>query len=250
MSSLQAGNYRAFALSQLIDVTRLREEFRQRGVVSIDGLVHAEQAVALANELMARDDWLEIFNAGGQAYEMPETAYRALDDTQRERLATLITAAARDGLQYRYRSIRASEQPSERASRGLLLDKFVDFINSAEVRTLLREITGLAGVDFADGQGTDYRAGDFLTSHDDDVEGKNRLAAYVFGLTADWRADWGGLLLLERESTVDGFLPAFNVLRVFRVPQRHHVSMVVPWAEGRRLSVTGWLRSNGGHKAS
>lgn len=34
----------------------------------------------------------------------------------------------------------------------------------------------------------------FVTEHDDDVAGKQRLAAYVFGFTPQWRPDWGGVL--------------------------------------------------------
>jgi Rps23 Pro-64 3,4-dihydroxylase Tpa1-like proline 4-hydroxylase len=42
---------------------------------------------------------------------------------------------------------------------------------------------------------------------------------------------------------VSGFIPDFNVLRLFSVPQTHHVSYVAPWAAERRLSITGWLRT-------
>ena len=119
-------------------------------------------------------------------------------------------------------------------------------MSSGTILGLLHEITGLGGMAFADAQATDFGAGDFLTTHDDGIEGKNRFAAYVFGLTRRWQADWGGLLLLEDGDRVSGFVPDFNVLRIFAVPRPHHVSCVSPWVEQRRVSITGWLRGFAG----
>ncbi len=232
------------------DVSALRSAFAGRGSVSIPCLLPQQAANALAGELRGSSDWLEILRAGNQAYEMPTAALDELNAERRNTLTAMIHSAARESFQHRYRAIRVSEDAEERAARGTLLDGFVDLLNKSSVMDLLRDITGLAGIGFADGQATDYRAGDFLTTHDDAVEGKNRLAAYVFGLTETWQADWGGLLLLERGLTVDGFVPAFNELRIFRVPQTHHVSIVAPWVERRRLSITGWLRSSGDHTGS
>jgi SM-20-related protein len=110
---------------------------------------------------------------------------------------------------------------------------------------LLRAITGFGGLAFTDGQATAYGTGDFLTGHDDDVAGKNRVAAYVYGLTPHWRVEYGGVLLFhgEADRTVEGLAPRFNTLDLFAVPQRHSVSMVTPSAPHRRYAVTGWLRA-------
>jgi Rps23 Pro-64 3,4-dihydroxylase Tpa1-like proline 4-hydroxylase len=39
-----------------------------------------------------------------------------------------------------------------------------------------------------------------------------------------------------------GLSPRFNALHLFKVPQRHSVSLVAPFAGAPRLSITGWLR--------
>jgi Rps23 Pro-64 3,4-dihydroxylase Tpa1-like proline 4-hydroxylase len=118
-------------------------------------------------------------------------------------------------------------------------------MQSAELLDFLRDVTGHGDLAFTDGQATAYGTGDFLTGHDDDVAGKGRLAAYVFGLTPYWRLEYGGLLLFhgEHDRTVTGNVPRFNVLDLFRVPQQHSVSIVTPAAPHRRFAVTGWLRS-------
>jgi SM-20-related protein len=64
-------------------------------------------------------------------------------------------------------------------------------------------------------------------------------------LTHQWRADWGGILnFLDADGHVaEGYVPAFNALNLFRVPQRHNVSYVAPFAMNGRYSITGWLRA-------
>ena len=128
-----------------------------------------------------------------------------------------------------------------------LLSEFSRLMQSKPMLDLLRAITGHAGVAFTDGHATAYGPGDFLTGHDDDVAGKNRLAAYVYGLTPHWRLEWGGLLLFHghMDRTAAGLVPRFNTLDLFAVPQQHSVSQVTASASHRRFAVTGWLRGTG-----
>lgn len=233
----------SLSLSPRPDLDHLKSEFLSRGAVSIRDFLKLSDARALASELASGNDWVEIFRAGEKVYEMPHRHFLDLPQTEQHKLREMVENAARSGLQYRYRSIRVEECPAARGRRGLVLDRFADLLNAPSTIAMLRAIVGHDAIGFADAQATDYRAGDFLTTHDDAVEGKNRQAAYVFGLTERWQADWGGLLLFEDGDRVEGFVPDFNVLRIFKVPRRHHVSYVAPWVEARRLSVTGWLRA-------
>jgi Rps23 Pro-64 3,4-dihydroxylase Tpa1-like proline 4-hydroxylase len=233
-----------FAEQERSDTAVLHSRYAADRSVSIPGFLTAVYADALTAELEASEEWLEIFRAGDKVYEMPQAAYAALDEGQKNALRVKIEDAARDALQYRYRAVRVSEDEGERARRGLLVDLFADLMNSPAMLQFLRSVTGRDDIVFADAQATDYRGGDFLTTHDDAIEGKDRVAAYVFSLTRRWQADWGGLLMFEDGERVSGFIPDFNALRLFSVPSKHHVSLVVPWAGERRLSITGWLRSS------
>ncbi|WP_426039530.1 2OG-Fe(II) oxygenase family protein [Brevundimonas sp. DC300-4] len=91
---------------------------------------------------------------------------------------------------------------------------------------------------------TRFRKGHFLTEHDDTAEGKNRLYAYVLGLTPGWRIDWGGLLAFhDAEGNVgEAFTPRFNTLNLLKVPAPHSVTQVALSAGADRVSITGWLR--------
>ncbi len=77
------------------------------------------------------------------------------------------------------------------------------------------------------------------------MAGKQRRAAYVLSLTPEWRAEWGGVLeFLDADGHIaEGYVPCFNALNVFLVPQLHHVSCVAAFAAAPRLSLTGWLRA-------
>jgi SM-20-related protein len=229
-------------LARRNDVSLLRREMAERASVSIHGFLAAVDAERVWNELETTENWLEIFRAGELVYEMPRSSFEELDSDRRVRLDRMVLDAAKHSLQYRYRAVRLSEDPEERAQRGSLADRFADLLNSSAALDLFRAVTGNEVIAFADAQATDFRAGDFLTAHDDNAEGKNRLFAYVYSLTRNWQADWGGLLMFEHEDRVHGYIPDFNVLRLFAVPSKHHVSYVAPWVEARRLSITGWLR--------
>ena len=118
-------------------------------------------------------------------------------------------------------------------------------INAPPFLDAMRAVLDAPDIRFADGQLTRYRAGHFLTTHDDGIEGKNRVAAFVLTLSEGWQDDWGGVLEF---STRDGhdlarFVPRGNTLSLFKVPQPHEVTPVAPQVNAHRISVTGWLRT-------
>jgi Rps23 Pro-64 3,4-dihydroxylase Tpa1-like proline 4-hydroxylase len=123
--------------------------------------------------------------------------------------------------------------------------KTMAFLNGPEFLDFARAVTGIAAIDFVDAQATLYRAGHFLTAHDDDVPGAKRLAAYVMSFTSAWRPEWGGLLeFINDNSQIEaGYMPDFNTLKIFQVPMTHYVSIIAPYAEVGRYSITGWLRA-------
>lgn len=219
-----------------------QEEFRTSGRLRVAEFLVSPDAERLHAELAASEAWRLVLNGGAQTFEIDRAGQAALDSAQRAKIDAAVIDAARHGFQYRYESIRVADDPAQRGSSAL--DRFADFLNSAEAIGWFREVTGIADIDHADAQATCYGPGHFLTEHDDDVAGKHRRAAYVLSLTPTWRIDWGGLLLFhDAEEAVRGFAPGFNALTLFAVPQRHSVSAVAPSAGAPRYSVTGWLRS-------
>jgi Rps23 Pro-64 3,4-dihydroxylase Tpa1-like proline 4-hydroxylase len=234
-----------FALNPRLDPEALHRRFVRSGRVEIADFLAPGVAEALRAHLLSRADWVLVLNAGAKVFEIPRRQFLAMEAEQLRKLDALVAAEARQGFQYRYEAIRVPDEAEERLGAPDLLTRFVGFLSSAPVLDLLRAVTGFSEIGFADGQATSYSPGHFLTRHDDAVEGKNRKAAYVLGLTENWQAEYGGLLMFHRGdgNIEEAFTPAMGALRVFAVPVSHSVSYVAPFAPEPRLSITGWLRS-------
>lgn len=234
-----------FQLNPRLDRDALRQVFARERRVHISEFLAGDAAAALLDALKRREDWRQIVNSGDKVFDLDRTTRAEMSVEQREALDQAVFAGARAGFQHRYEAIRVPDSEEERRGSDDLLTSFARWLSGGEARDFLRDVTLLPAVDFADAQATAYAPGDFLTAHDDDVAGKKRLAAYVFGLSPQWRIEWGGLLLFHgADGHVDhGFAPRFNSLNIFAVPQVHSVSMVTRAAPSRRYSITGWLRS-------
>jgi Rps23 Pro-64 3,4-dihydroxylase Tpa1-like proline 4-hydroxylase len=155
-----------------------------------------------------------------------------------------IAARARQGFQYRYRCYPMLDAYLERRDPGLLLHQLFEFINSPVMLDFIRAITGMKQIVRADAQATLFAPGDFLTLHNDFDAAKGRLVAYVMGFTRNWRTDYGGMLQFmdDKHNVEQGFLPHYNSLMLFTVPQLHAVTYVPGFAPVGRYSVTGWFQ--------
>lgn len=234
----------SFRVNPSLDVDALAARYASVGHVVIDGLIEEEAADALHQYLRSRDDWRRVILSGERVIEVDRDGWAGIAPEKRMELENAIYAAARHAFQFRYEAIRVPDALEDRARAVNPLTEFANFMSSDRVVSLLRVVTGQDDLAFCDAQGTAYAPGDFLTGHDDEVPGKNRRAAYVFGLSANWRPEWGGLLLFHRrDGLVDGVVPSFNRLTLFKVPQTHSVSEVTRSAPKRRYSVTGWARA-------
>jgi Rps23 Pro-64 3,4-dihydroxylase Tpa1-like proline 4-hydroxylase len=229
------------------DVAALARIYAARGWLQIPNFLAGDAAAALHNQLRARSDWRQVLNTASGGYvELDAATRQAMSATQRQALDDAVYAQARVGFQYRYETIRVPDSAQERSASDDPLFAFAKWMSEGAARDFLRTVTGAADIAFADAQATAFSPGDFLTGHDDAVPGKERRAAYVFGITPVWRTEWGGLLLFHGSDghVEHGLTPAFNTLNLFAVPQMHSVSEVTRAAAYRRYSVTGWLRAS------
>ncbi len=235
-----------YSLNPELDLPKLAEEYRANGRVRIHRVLEYDGVAELYHHLNEREDWWHLINMPDGIIELDRATRAAMTDEEKAELEAKVQEGARTGFQYRYEGLRVPEDEVELAAAGPdPLSAFAELMSSEPMLALLRTVTGATELAFTDGQATAYGPGDFLTGHDDDVAGKNRLAAYVFGMTPKWRPEYGGLLLFhsDDDSCVSGQVPRFNTLDLFAVPQRHSVSMVTAAAPHRRFAVTGWLRS-------
>ena len=233
-----------FQLNPDLDLPALAREYKAAGRVRIYGLLVEEAVDELYDFLHENKGWWQLINSPNGIIELDRQKRAEMTADELNELDREVHANARFGFQYRYEGLRVPDDPEDLEKDEDPLAAFARLMSSGPMIDFLRTVTGSAEVAFTDGQATAYGPGDFLTGHDDDVPGKDRIAAYVFGITPGWRPEWGGLLLFhgDKDATVSGNVPRYNTLDLFAVPQRHSVSLVTPAAPARRYAVTGWLR--------
>lgn len=233
------------ALDASMDPAVIRRVFQHSGRVHIPGILESSCAERLFRCLAQETPWqLSVCDEQGPR-DIPVGSFEDLDASEREALASSIDRAAASGFAYRFSNFRIDGRENDPTVRTLYLFAFLRFLNSPTFLDFARAATGADDVTFADAQATLYRPRDFLTTHDDAVQGKHRRIAYVFNFTPTWRVEWGGLLAFPDQygHLHEAFAPAFNALNLMRVPMPHTVTQVATFARGPRYSITGWLRA-------
>lgn len=235
----------ALTIRASLDLEPLNAVFRTTGQVHVADFLETGAARRLLQALTGEVPWQLAFNDGAATYDLHKAHLEALEDMRKRLLSDHIMTRAQYDFQYLYNNYPITDYCQKGLAPHLYINRVQAFVNSPEFLDTVRKITGFDDIAFADAQATLYRRGHFLTRHDDDVKGKNRRAAYVISMTPKWRVEWGGILQFVGDDghVSGGVVPRFNALNIFRVPQHHLVSVVSPFADGGRYSITGWLRT-------
>jgi SM-20-related protein len=233
-----------FALTPRSDLDQLKARLKTTGRVHVTQVFAADTANALYDDLLAHTGWRLAVNNDTVVYELKQAQIAALKPADFEEFARGIEQSARSRFQYVYDMFRVSLDHEGKTASPLLKQLFM-FMNGPVFLQLMRDLTGDPGIRQLNMKASRYRAGHFLTGHNDGhVE--SRLYAYVLNFTPSWRTEWGGLLVFHDEDghIIEGFSPAFNAINVFKVPMVHSVTMVTPSATKARYSLTGWMLSD------
>jgi Rps23 Pro-64 3,4-dihydroxylase Tpa1-like proline 4-hydroxylase len=238
----------ALALNPRLDAAKLRPFFERFGRVHLPDVLSPADARRLAAAL-AGAPWARTFLVDGKGYDVALDDYAKTPEAVRREVEAAIARGGRDGFQFDFDTWRISdhlEAGRRQGGRVAELEAAYDLVNSPAFLDFVRRLTGDDRVAYCDAQASRYRAGQFLTAHDDELPGKDRLYAYVLNLTPNWRIEWGGLLLFHDADghVAEAYAPKFNALNIFRVPAWHSVSQVASYVEAHRLSITGWIRGS------
>ncbi|MFL6830760.1 MAG: 2OG-Fe(II) oxygenase [Sphingomicrobium sp.] len=238
-----------FSLHAGINAAELREAFERNGWVQIAPFLADAAAERLRQQVADRHDWTVAFQIDDKPQvEFDQQRWNALSRGQREAVHKLAAPTQESGFRYLFEQIVAVGNDLTEREPETLLGQFARFLSSDDVLELIRQVTGCEDVSRADARATRYGPGHFLSIHSDEVAGLGRRLAYVFGVTPSWRAEWGGLLMFHDDGgdVTHALVPRMNALNLFKVPRRHSVSLVAPFAPLPRYSITGWLRSSTG----
>jgi Rps23 Pro-64 3,4-dihydroxylase Tpa1-like proline 4-hydroxylase len=237
-----------FRLAVPVDPAVMASVYGRLGRVLMPDMFDPETARALYKCLTEEIPWQLHFNGSEGVYDLTERQLAELDAEARAKLMAAVHTGAKGGFQFLYRNYPLSDEYAAGRGREYLVARAFEFLSSPTFLDFARKVTGVAAIDTIDAQATCYGPGHFLTQHDDLAEDKNRVAAYVIGMTPVWRTDWGGLLnfIARGGHVAEAYAPTFNTLTIFRVPQAHSVSLVAPFAGYGRYSISGWLRTGQG----
>lgn len=226
-----------------LDPDLLGKSFVEHGRLQIPGIFDQATASYLHTLLNEHQDWYLAYNEGDRFYESSMAELQAMTPRQQQRFNQGISERARDQFQYVFfqyyitQAIRLGEQP------GHPMHAMHAFMNEESTLEFMRRLTGQDDIRSADSFASCYMPGHFLTRHDDRHTTHDRVAAYVFSMTPDWNPNWGGhLAFFDANGHIEqAWMPTFNTLNLFLVPQDHAVQQVTSFAGVRRTSYIGWL---------
>ncbi len=233
-----------FRLSQGLDTKEVRDALKRHRYVHVPSILPPENAKRIAKGLRENTPWNLVFNHDEKHFDMSAEQLGGMKKQDLNRLQQAIFSQAKQRFQYSYHNYPIFDAAKAGQNDGHVLHEFLNWLNEEDFLRFAREATGFDDISFVDAQATRYGPGQFLGTHDDVAESKNRRAAYIFNFTPEWRADWGGYLqLLDDVGNVRcGLAPTFNALNILTIPQKHNVSFVTPFAAGYRMSISGWFR--------
>ncbi len=231
-------------LNPELDLAGYHQQLHERGWVVIKDALRAEVAEALHAVLTTQVPWSLAYVDGEGSKKIWADELQRLNPEQLKVIEQSALQQARQGFSFLYDSYMMITAYQQRRDPHLPLHKVTEYINKPEWLNAMRSITGEQHIVKTSAQATRYRAGHFLTLHNDHQDGELRHAAYVINLTPEWHADWGGLLqFIDDDGQVtDTVCPQYNCISLFKTPRLHCVSPVANYVQAQRLTITGWLR--------
>lgn len=238
-----------FALNPEVDRAAAAARFAAEDRVQIRDFL-TEEAAQNIHQLLARETpWGLAWRAGADGphgLRRDEATRRTPADWQRTSQA-IATAMRSQDYAFVYSQYQMLTAVQQGWNEHPALEYLIEHINDEPLMDLVREVTAISQLRKADAQATLFGPNHFLAMHDDGHVEEGWQVAYVMNFCAeDWRPDWGGYLNFYDEDgdVVAGFKPRFNALNMFRVPQRHNVTYVPPFAPVGRFAITGWFRDS------
>jgi Rps23 Pro-64 3,4-dihydroxylase Tpa1-like proline 4-hydroxylase len=229
-----------------VDYSPFRERLHAHGRVQIPDILEDTYAEQIHAVLAAETEWSFAYQSGEKPQRLEHEAYAALSQEQRAELVARVARDSRGHFGYAYDNYSMVERYADASREEHVLRRLVDVFHHDHILDFIRQLAGDPDITRVRVQATRYLPGHFLKCHDDTgYDEQQRRFAFVFNLGRGWRADWGGLLqILDGDGrVVDTFVPWYNSLSLFKVPQLHCVSQVAPWAETPRYALTGWFLS-------
>ncbi len=231
-------------ISDKLDLDAAARTYTKHRRGQVKDFLATDSAEHIFKCLMNETPWGMAYNRGDEVIQLSNDKVQSLSLAERQNITQEIFTRAQSEYQHMYYFYPILDSYKSGLNPDFFLHRVLEFLNSEPMLEFIRTLTGIPEVIKADAQATLYNGGCFLTRHSDGQSLEGRRAAYVLNFTREWFASWGGFLQFYDKAlnVEEAFLPTFNAINVFTVPQLHSVSYVPPFCNGTRLSITGWFR--------
>ncbi len=242
-----AGPIALFEVNPDLDRQALKRRFAADHRLQIRSVLTPGTARVIHTILSQQTPWGLAWRAAEEGpHGLRREQLSELPPGEMQAIGTKITAAMRRmDYAFLYAQYPLLDAYLQKWAEGSPHDLLLEHINDEPFMDLVREVTGIPELLKADAQATLYAPNQFLALHDDSHVAEGWRVAYVLNFCPEeWRPDWGGYLMFYDEDgdVIAGFKPRFNALNLFRVPQKHNVTYVPPFAPVARFAITGWFR--------
>ncbi|GAB2196762.1 2OG-Fe(II) oxygenase family protein [Sessilibacter sp. MAH4] len=224
---------------QSFDKSAAIEIFRNNRRARISSFLSLQSAIQIQQTVMSIPVYHQACFVDGQSQLINPTKFAELDISQRQEFIKKIYAQAAQGTGFWYGRYEPNGEVLES------VQKIKNWLESDEMLSLMREISGYGELTRITMQLTRYNPGDFLTRHNDLVSAENRKIAYVLNLAPKWHPDWGGLLQFYQPNgtPIESWSPDFNSFGIFDVSLPHSVTSVAQFSPASRYTISGWYHS-------
>jgi hypothetical protein len=241
-----------FDVNPDVDELELCDVFKKSRRVRICNVLRQSSALALHKYLANQVLWRPFITARGRVFTAPP---HLKTGSSRELEAKLLERAY-EGAAHGFTSLHYADRlfPEEvpAASRdgvltgGAALHDFEFFLNSSGFLNLIRRIAGLPEITRCEAIATRYRQSHFTsfrTCPPPTIHAEAICVECHFGFTLEWAPEWGGALSFRDDDPriVRAYVPSFNVLDMFAIPQGHWIGTVSPFASCDRLAIEARL---------
>ena len=230
-----------FELNPDLDRKALKAAFKKDRRVLLADFLAGDGAEQLFAFIATRLRWGLSFNEGEKAVVYTPDRLAGMTGRRQRDLLQKIFTRAQTGYQYLYKCFPITTDPAVSAVSDEIIHDLLDFLNGDAVLALIREISGVTELAAAEAEVAFFAQQHFAGRHDGGANGGGKRLAFEFGLTRDWRTDWGGYLQFfdEDGDVVAGIPPGFNTLTLFALPQDHNIGMIAPFTDVARLAISG-----------
>ena len=174
-----------------LDLAGLKSAFAQTNRVQVPGFLDANVALNALISLEQEVEWSFAIREDNEDKLYSSAAWDNIAIERRQEILRAGNRRASTNFQYMFDYYPLMSNYHAAINQGSYATVLAQFIASEEFLSFVHELTGMSEITTVDAQATRYRAGQYLTHHDDHAI-KQRKIAYVLNLTKAWHPDWGG----------------------------------------------------------